>query len=37
MDLQVGGLQANADDNAFVVVSEPDVRRRRLNGDGRAG
>lgn len=35
MDLQLGGLQANADDNAFVVVSEPDVRLHRLNGDGR--
>lgn len=35
MDLQLGGLQANADDNAFVVVAEPDVRLHRLNGDRR--
>ena len=35
MDLQLGGLDTAADDNAFVVVSEPDIRLHRLNGDGR--
>lgn len=32
---KIGCRNTIADDNAFVVVSEPDVRLRWLNGDGR--
>ena len=32
IDLQLAGLKPARDDNAFVVVSEPEVRLHRLNG-----
>ena len=32
LDLQLAGLEPKADDNAFVVVSEPEVRLHRVNG-----